>query len=114
MGLSREAVARYERDGYHFPLRVVSAEEAAAIRADVEAAERHFAARGERLRHRPHLLVTALDRLIRNAALLDAVAALLGPDLLCWTSLFFTKEARDPASPIRSCRSVLACMQGLG
>ena len=96
-GLSQEAVARYERDGYHFPLQVVPAEEAAAIRADVEVAERHFAARGERLRHRPHLLVTALDRLIRNDALLDAVEALLGPDILCWTSLFFTKEARDPA-----------------
>ena len=63
----------------------------------MEAAERYFAARGERLRHRPHLLVTALDRLIRNDRMLDAVEDLLGPNILCWTSLFFTKDAGDPA-----------------
>ena len=95
--LSAEAVARYERDGFYFPLRVIPAAEARAIRSDVEAAERHLAAQGERLRHRPHLLVTALDRLIRNETVLDAVEDLLGPNLLCWTSLFFTKDARDPA-----------------
>ncbi len=95
--LSPDAIARYERDGFHFPIQVMSAAEACAIRADVEAAERHFAARGERLRHRPHLVVTALDRLIRNETMLDAVEDLLGPDILCWTSLFFTKNAHDPA-----------------
>ena len=95
--LSEEAIAAYERDGYYFPLRAVSAADAHAIRADVEAAERHFAARGERLRHRPHLLVTALDRLIRNETVLDAVEDLIGPNMLCWTSLFFTKDAHDPA-----------------
>ena len=95
--LSAEAIARYERDGFHFPVRAIPAAEAQAIRMDVEAAERHLAERGERLRHRPHLLVTALDRLIRNGTVLDAVEDLLGPNLLCWTSLFFTKDAHDPA-----------------
>ena len=95
--LSAEAVAQYERDGFHFPVQAISAAEARAARADVEAAERHFAERGERMRHRPHLLVTALDRLIRNETVLDAVEDLLGPNLLCWTSLFFTKDAHDPA-----------------
>ena len=95
--LSAEAVAQYERDGFYFPIRAIPAAEARAIRSDVEAAERHLAAQGERLRHRPHLLVTALDRLIRNETVLDAVEDLLGPNLLCWTSLFFTKDARDPA-----------------
>ena len=95
--LSPDAIARYERDGFHFPIQAMSAAEARAIRADVEAAERHFAARGERLRHRPHLVVTALDRLIRNETMLDAVEDLIGPNILCWTSLFFTKNAHDPA-----------------
>ncbi len=95
--LSEEAIAAYERDGYYFPLRAIPAPDAHAIRADVEAAERHFAERGERMRHRPHLLVTALDRLIRNEAVLDAVEDLIGPNILCWTSLFFTKDAHDPA-----------------
>ena len=95
--LSPEAIDRYERDGYYFPLQVIPAAQAQAIRADVEAAEQHFAARGERLRHRPHLVVTALDRLIRHERVLDAVEDLLGPNLLCWTSAFFTKDAHDPA-----------------
>ena len=95
--LSEDAIARYERDGFYFPVRAISAAEARAVRTDVEAAERHFAARGERLRHRPHLLVTALDRLIRNKPMLDAVEDLLGPNLLCWTSLFFTKDSHDPS-----------------
>ena len=95
--LSPDAVARYERDGFYFPVQVMSPAEAHAIRADVEVAERHFAERGERLRHRPHLVVTALDRLIRNETMLDAIEDLIGPNILCWTSLFFTKNARDPA-----------------
>ena len=95
--LSDDAIAAYERDGFYFPIRAIAAAEAQAVRADVEVAERHLAAQGERLRHRPHLLVTALDRLIRNETVLDAVEDLLGPNLLCWTSLFFTKDAHDPA-----------------
>jgi len=95
--LSAEAVAQYERDGFYFPIQAISAAEARSIRADVEVAERHLAAQGERLRNRPHLLVTALDRVIRNETVLDAVEDLLGPNLLCWTSLFFTKDAHDPA-----------------
>ena len=95
--LSIGAVAAYERDGFYFPIQVISTAEAGSIRADVEAAERHFAEQGERMRHRPHLLVTALDRLIRNQTMLDAVEDLIGPNILCWTSLFFTKNAHDPA-----------------
>ena len=95
--LSAEAVAAYERDGFCFPIQAISVAEARSIRADAEAAEQHFAEQGERLRHRPHLLVTALDCLIRNDTVLDAVEDLIGPNILCWTSLFFTKDAHDPA-----------------
>jgi hypothetical protein len=90
--LSAEAVAQYERDGYYFPVPVLSPEEAKDARADVERAEAFLKARGERLRHRPHLLLTCLDRLIRHETVLDAVEDLLGPNLLCWSSSFFTKE----------------------
>ena len=95
--LSAEAVERFERDGFYFPIQVISPAEARATRADVEVVERYFAEQGERMRHRPHLLVTALDRLIRNETVLDAVEDLIGPNILCWTSLFFTKDAHDPA-----------------
>ena len=90
--LSADAIAQYEREGYYFPVPVITAGEAKQARADVERAEAYFQARGERLRHRPHLLLTCLDLLVRHEKVLDAVEDLLGPNLLCWTSAFFTKE----------------------
>ena len=34
---------------------------------------------------------------MRHSSILDAVEDLHGPDLLCWTTNFFIKEAADPA-----------------
>src|SRR3546814_7703596 len=34
--------------------------------------------------------------LARHPTILDAVEDLLGPNLLCFQSIFFTKEAKDP------------------
>jgi ectoine hydroxylase-related dioxygenase (phytanoyl-CoA dioxygenase family) len=33
---------------------------------------------------------------VRNPVMLDAVEDLIGPDILCWASGFFIKEAHDP------------------
>jgi phytanoyl-CoA dioxygenase PhyH len=95
--LSAEAIARYERDGYHFPVRVLSAEEAGQYRDRLERAERDLGGplRGV-YRIKPHLLFTWLADLVRRPALLDAVEDVIGPDILCWNTSFFTKEARSP------------------
>jgi len=96
--LSPAAVERYRRDGIYFPVRVFSPEEAARYRARLEAAERdNGGPLGGQLRQKCHLLFTWLDELIRHPRILDAVEDLLGPDLLCWGSSFFIKEARDAA-----------------
>jgi non-heme Fe2+,alpha-ketoglutarate-dependent halogenase len=96
--LSPEAVAQYRRDGFYFPLRVLSPEEAAGYRARLEAVEgERGGPLGGELRHKGHLLFTWLDELIRHPRILDAVEDILGPNLLCWSSSFFIKEARDPA-----------------
>jgi ectoine hydroxylase-related dioxygenase (phytanoyl-CoA dioxygenase family) len=96
--LSPDALARYRRDGFYFPLRVLSAEEALGYRARLEEVERaHGRPLGGLLRQKCHLLFTWLDELIRHPRILDAVEDVLGPDLLCWGSSFFIKEARDPA-----------------
>ena len=47
-------------------------------------------------RIKPHLLFTWLADLVRHPAILDAVEDVLGPDILCWNTSFFTKEARSP------------------
>lgn len=94
--LSPDAIATYHRTGYHFPLDILSPAEAAAARARLEATE---AALGGPLkaamRHKPHLLFPWLNALIRHPRILDAVADVLGPDLFCWSTTFFIKEAGD-------------------
>lgn len=88
----------YRRDGYWFPVRVMSAAEAAAYRARLEAYERAAGGPiGSNMRHKVHLLFTWAAALVRHPGILDAVEDLIGPDILCWTTNFFIKEPRDPA-----------------
>lgn len=98
MRLSPSAVAQYERDGFYSPLRVLSVAEAREVRLRLEMVEclQGGPLRGE-LRHKAHLVLTWLDRLVRHPVILDAVEDILGPNILCWSSSFFIKEARDPA-----------------
>jgi non-heme Fe2+,alpha-ketoglutarate-dependent halogenase len=96
--LSPAAVEQYRRDGFYFPVRVLSPGEAGKYRARLETVERaHGGQLGGQLRHKSHLLFTWLNELIRHPRILDAAEDLLGPNLLCWSSSFFIKEARDPA-----------------
>jgi Phytanoyl-CoA dioxygenase (PhyH) len=97
--LSPAAVERYHRDGFHFPVRVLSADEAGDLRRRLEAFEttQQRGPLGGELRHKPHLIFTWLDALVRHPVILDAVEDILGPNLLVWSSSFFIKEAGDDA-----------------
>ena len=46
-----------------------------------------------RYRHKMHLMLTWVDRLMRHPVILDAAEDVLGPDILCWNTNFFIKEA---------------------
>jgi non-heme Fe2+,alpha-ketoglutarate-dependent halogenase len=96
--LSAAALERYHRDGFYFPISVLTPAEALEYRRRLERVEADHGGRlsGE-LRSKPHLLFTWLADLVRHPVLLDAVEDLLGPDLLVWSSSFFVKEARDRA-----------------
>jgi hypothetical protein len=95
--LSDAAVEAYRRDGIHFPVRVMSAHEAAAMLGRLEAIEAGHGGRlPERLNQKPHLLFPWLNALVRDPRILDPVEAILGPDLLCWSAQFFAKNAGDP------------------
>jgi chlorinating enzyme len=95
--LDSQQVEAFRRDGYLFPLRAFSREEAAQLRGALEA---HEAATGAPLqgkwRVKSHLLFTWADRIVHHPAVLDAVEDLIGPDILCWTTNFFIKEAASP------------------
>ena len=95
--LTEDAVAAYQRDGYYFPVDVLSEAETRALRDQLEAHERASGGpiQGDR-RHKPHLYLTFLNDLIRHPRILDAVEDVLGPNLLCWSTSFFIKEASDP------------------
>jgi hypothetical protein len=96
--LSPTQIAAYERDGYLAPLRVMIASEARALRGTLESIEAGMGGplRGD-IRHKAHLLFPFLAELIRHPAILDAVEDLLGPDILCWNTNFFIKEAETPS-----------------
>ena len=95
--LSAETVAQFNRDGFYFPLPVLTRDEAAEYRRCLE---RHEARTGKPLqgnwRHKTHLLFTWADELVHHPRILDAVEDLIGPDILCWTTNFFIKEASHP------------------
>jgi ectoine hydroxylase-related dioxygenase (phytanoyl-CoA dioxygenase family) len=96
--LSRAQVEVFARDGYHFPIRALGAEQAGAYRARLESFEAKLGTpvMSTGLRNKPHLALTWADELIRHPKILDAVEDILGPNLLVWSSSFFIKEARDP------------------
>ncbi len=95
--LSQAAVETYRRDGFYSPVRVMSAADARHYRNALEA---HEAQAGQPLqgnmRHKTHLLFTWADELVHHPRILDAVEDAIGPDILCWTTNFFIKEARSP------------------
>ena len=96
--LSAADLERYHRDGFLFPITVLSPEEARDCRRRLETVEAaHGGTLGGGLRQKPHLLLTWLADLVRHPTILDAVEDVLGPNLLVWSSSFFIKEARDPA-----------------
>ena len=89
----------YERDGFVFPIDVLSPDAAQALRADLEAAEAELADDPERLallRSYPDRLLPSFDELVRHPALIDAASQVLGPDLMVWSSGLFIKEAKSP------------------
>ena len=96
--LSDAQVRQYQEEGYVAPIRVMSEAQAAQLRERLEAVEcgQGGPLQGS-MRHKSHLLFTWLSELVHNATILDAVEDLYGPNLLCWTTNFFIKEARHPA-----------------
>jgi non-heme Fe2+,alpha-ketoglutarate-dependent halogenase len=95
--LSESAIEQFQRDGYHYPVQILSQSEAGHLRARLEAVE---AAKGGKLkpaqRNKSHLLFKWLDDLIRDPRVLDPIEDLIGPDILCWNTIFWIKEAHSP------------------
>jgi non-haem Fe2+, alpha-ketoglutarate-dependent halogenase len=95
--LSSAAVAAYHRDGYYFPVPALSPAEVAYFRGRLEEHEERTGAPLQgNWRHKAHLIFTWVDELVHHPKIVDAAEDVLGPDLLCWTTNFFIKEASSP------------------
>ncbi len=98
--LAPETADRYWEDGYLFPIDVLSREDAAAARAELETIERDWLDAGLPLplntykRVNAHVVMPFAARLARHPAVLDVVEGILGPDILVYAAEFFIKEAR--------------------
>lgn len=94
MRLSAQQIDQYHRDGYLCPVPVMPLQEVTGLRRQLEAFE---ATQGGKLepgqRSRAFLLFKWLDDLIRDARVLDPVEQLIGPDILCWSTIFWIKDA---------------------
>lgn len=93
--LSDSEVEHYRTKGYLAPIDVLSPNEVAEFRATLEAHEAQHGPLSGAQRHNAHFLFTWADRLVRHSRILDAVEAVIGPNILIRGSSFFIKEACD-------------------
>ena len=89
---------RFAREGYLCPIPVLTAHEIDAARDPILALA---GADGGQLlphfKHKLHLMFGWADQLVHHPRVLDAVEAVLGPDLLCWTSNLLIKGPGHPS-----------------
>ncbi|HEX4984618.1 MAG TPA: phytanoyl-CoA dioxygenase family protein [Burkholderiales bacterium] len=96
--LTPQQVEAFRQNGYHFPVRVLSAAEADACREKLESFEfDHGLIMKTPYRNKPHMVFGWVNELIRHPRILDTVEDILGPNLLVWGTSFFIKEPNDPA-----------------
>ena len=96
--LSEAAVAQYRCDGYYSPIPILEAEVAVSARHSLEASEAvHGRLMVGSFRVKSHLLFPWVDALMRHERLLDVIEDLIGPDILCWNTIFWIKEAQSPS-----------------
>src|SRR6202158_1694401 len=96
--LTQTQIETIWHDGCVFTVRVMPQVEALEIRRRLETVEEQTGGPRKRdARHKSHLLFSWLGDLVRNNRIVDAIEDLYGPNLLCWTTNFFIKEAHNPA-----------------
>ena len=92
--LSDAQIEQVKNDGYVSPLTVLPRAEAEALRARLETFEQTQGGslRGSQ-RNKSFLLFSWLNELIRDARVLDPIEQIIGPNILCWNTIFWIKEA---------------------
>lgn len=92
------AAQRYRADGYIAPVRVLDAGEACRFRAlmvDLVRQRDSEPALADLMYYKSHLAWAWFAELSRHPRMLDAVEAVLGPNLLLWNSCFLPKAPQS-------------------
>lgn len=96
--LAADQVARYREEGYLHPIDIMPPDEAAGLRAELEALEAEWFDNGLPLplntykRINAHAVIPLAHRVAADPRVLDVVEGILGPDILIWSTEFFIKE----------------------
>jgi len=89
---------QYRRDGFSFPHRVMPAEHADHLRVELEhLVDAHAGATSvvpfvDYARSNLHVVSTAVAQMARHPSILDAVEAIIGPDISLWGAELIAKE----------------------
>ena len=95
--LTAAQLTQFRTEGYVFPFRAVSAEQAADYRGRIEAYEAQAGHDANRtLKIKGNLAFPWLMNLGRNPRILDAVEDVIGPNILLFGASIFAKNGRDP------------------
>lgn len=98
--LAADQVDRYWSDGFLFPIEVMPAAEALALRAELEQLEAEWMDNGLPLplntykRVNAQCVIPMAHRIGADPRILDVVEGILGPDILIYGVEFFIKEPR--------------------
>ena len=100
--LTEAQIKQFQRDGFLFPIDVMSAEEAVCYRAGLEKVEQAYAAEehGHPITHyllggSANVVIPVAAELCVHPGILDVVEGILGPDLMVWAVSIFIKEPGD-------------------
>ena len=98
MEQARRIRKRFTSDGFVFPLDAMTQAKACEYRQAFTALEERIEAsrigQGGQINH-VHTVLRFVNEIVRNDRILDAVEALIGPDILVWDCTFIIKEARS-------------------
>ena len=96
--LTEAQVRHYQEQGYCEAMPVLTTDEVARFRADLEAFERSAGhPLGWPEKSKSYLLFDWADRIVHHPKVLDAVEDVIGPDILVYHSTTWIKEVNSPA-----------------
>ena len=96
--LSEQRIAQFNRDGYLYPIPMLSQHEVTRYRQGLAASEAwlgHPIDYPEKMK--AHLLFEWMDELVHHPRILDAVEDLMGPDILLFQPTLWVKEPNNDA-----------------